>query len=69
LRLRIRNLHLYPIMTETEFLAYCKNQVSGSFTDEDMVTMLTAWGSIKFSEGYNKGLEGSIEKAGGLPAE
>lgn len=44
-------------MNETEFLEYCQSQVSGSLTNEDVITMLTAWGSIKFSEGYNKALE------------
>lgn len=54
-------------MTEIEFLEYCKNQVSGPFTDEDMVTMLTAWGSIKFSEGYNRGKEDNAGNIGGSP--
>jgi len=44
-------------MTETEFLEYCQSQVSGSFSNEDIVTMLTAWGSIKFSEGYKKAMD------------
>jgi len=56
-------------MTEIEFLEYCKNQVSGSLSDEDVVTMLTAWGSIKFSAGYNKGLEDSTGKVSDLPVE
>ena len=56
-------------MTEIEFLEYCKNQVSGSLTDEDVVTMLTAWGSIKFSEGYNKGIEANTDKGDSLPVE
>lgn len=44
-------------MSETEFLEYCQSQVSGPLTNEDVITMLTAWGSIKFSQGYNKALE------------
>jgi len=44
-------------MTENEFLVYCQNQVSGPLKDEDIVLMLTAWGSIKFTQGYNKALE------------
>jgi hypothetical protein len=54
-------------MTEIEFLEYCKKQVSGSFTDEDIITMLTAWGSIKYSEGYSKGLEDDPATATGVP--
>jgi len=54
-------------MTEVEFLAYCQNQVSGSFTDEDLVTMLTAWGSIKYAEGYSKGVEDTSGKIDGSP--
>jgi hypothetical protein len=44
-------------MNEIEFLEYCQSQISGSLTNEDIVTMLTAWGSIKFSQGYNKALD------------
>lgn len=43
-------------MTENEFLIYCQSQVSGQLNDEDIVLMLTAWGQIKFSAGYNQAL-------------
>lgn len=43
-------------MTENEFLIYCQSQVSGPLNDEDIVLMLTAWGQIKFSSGYNQAL-------------
>jgi len=43
-------------MTENEFLIYCQSQVSGSLNDEDIVLMLTAWGQIKYSSGYNQAL-------------
>jgi len=49
-------------MSEIEFLEYCQSQVSGSLTNEDIVTMLTAWGSIKYAEGYQKGLEDNSRK-------
>ncbi|WP_367865109.1 hypothetical protein [Pedobacter sp. WC2423] len=39
-------------MNETEFLDYCKSQLTGPIKDEDIITMLTAWGSIKYSQGY-----------------
>ena len=44
-------------MTENEFLIYCRSQVSGPLKDEDIVLMLTAWGSIKYTQGYNQCLE------------
>jgi hypothetical protein len=44
-------------MTEQEFLDYCKNQVNGPLKDEDIILMLTAWGGIKHSLGYNKALD------------
>ncbi|WP_160292119.1 hypothetical protein [Pedobacter lusitanus] len=44
-------------MNETEFLAYCKSQLTGPLKDEDVITMLTAWGSIKYSQGYQNALE------------
>ncbi|MGY0039732.1 hypothetical protein [Pedobacter sp. NJ-S-72] len=43
-------------MNETEFLDYCKSQLTGPLKDEDIITMLTAWGSIKYSQGYNNAL-------------
>ncbi|MCX2484597.1 hypothetical protein [Pedobacter sp. MR2016-24] len=43
-------------MTENEFLIYCQSQVSGPLNDEDIVLMLTAWGQIKYSSGYNQAL-------------
>lgn len=50
-------------MTEAEFLDYCKSQVSGTLKDEDIILMLTAWGSIKYSQGYSIALEeNGIEK-------
>jgi hypothetical protein len=47
-------------MTENEFLAYCKSQISGLLNDEDIITMLTAWGSIKYTQGYQIGLKAQI---------
>lgn len=44
-------------MTENEFLVYCQSQVSGPLKDEDIVLMLTAWGSIKYTQGYNQAVE------------
>lgn len=44
-------------MTEIEFLEYCKAQVSGELKEEDIVLMLTAWGKIKYSIGYNQALK------------
>lgn len=44
-------------MTEQEFLDYCKNQINGPLKDEDIILMLTAWGGIKHSLGYNKALD------------
>lgn len=44
-------------MTENEFLVYCQGQVSGPLKDEDIILMLTAWGSIKYTQGYNQALE------------
>ena len=41
-------------MTEKEYLQYCKNQLAGPLQDEDMITMLTAWGAINYSLGYKK---------------
>lgn len=43
-------------MTESEFLTYCQSQLSGPLKDEDIVLMLTAWGQIRFSSGYEKAL-------------
>ena len=44
-------------MTEHEFLTYCKSQISGPLKEEDIITMLTAWGSIKYTQGYQLGIE------------
>lgn len=50
-------------MTEHEFLDYCKAQVSGALKEEDVILMLTAWGSIKYAQGYEKALaDNGIEK-------
>jgi hypothetical protein len=51
-------------MTENEFLIYCQSQVSGELKDEDIVLMLTAWGSIKYTQGYNQAVseQGKEEK-------
>lgn len=46
--------YLAQIMTENDFLIYCQSQVSGQLKDEDIVLMLTAWGSIKYTQGYNQ---------------
>ncbi|WP_316789920.1 hypothetical protein [Pedobacter frigoris] len=43
-------------MTETEYLQFCKEQINGPLKDEDLITMLTAWGAINYSLGYNKAL-------------
>lgn len=44
-------------MTESEFLIYCKSQVSGPLTDEDIILMLTAWGQIKYKLGYDQAVD------------
>ncbi|MEQ7800518.1 hypothetical protein ABDJ41_11985 [Pedobacter sp. ASV1-7] len=44
-------------MTESEFLVYCQSQVSGPLKDEDIILMLTAWGSIKYTQGYNQAIQ------------
>jgi len=44
------------IMTETEYLAYCKSQITGPLKEEDLITMLTAWGTINYSLGYKTAL-------------
>ncbi len=44
-------------MTENEFLVYCQSQVSGPLKDDDIILMLTAWGSIKYTQGYNQATE------------
>lgn len=50
-------------MTEKEFLIYCQSQVSGPLKDDDIILMLTAWGQIKYSSGYNQALvENGIDK-------
>jgi len=51
-------------MTEREFLDYCKSQISGVLKDEDIITMLTAWGSIKYSQGYQIALQEHISEEG-----
>jgi hypothetical protein len=56
-------------MTEVEFFEYCQSQVSGSLKDEDIVTMLTAWGSIKFSEGYKKAMDDQADNINVLAEE
>ena len=43
-------------MTENEFVVYCQSQVNGPLKDEDIVLMLTAWGQIKYSSGYQQAL-------------
>lgn len=50
-------------MTENEFLDYCNAQVAGALKEEDIVLMLTAWGSIKYAQGYERALtDNGIEK-------
>ncbi|MBC8984620.1 hypothetical protein H9X96_02395 [Pedobacter sp. N36a] len=44
-------------MTEKEYLDYCSAQVTGALKEEDLILMLTAWGHIKFSIGYNQALK------------
>lgn len=49
-------------MNETEYLQFCKKQVNGPLNEEDLVTMLTAWGAINYSLGYKNALtENNIE--------
>ncbi len=36
-------------MTETEYLEFCKSQITGPLKEEDIITMLTAWGAINYS--------------------
>lgn len=51
-------------MTEQEFLIYCQSQVSGELKDEDIVLMLTAWGSIKYTQGYNQAVSDGAKDEG-----
>lgn len=44
-------------MTESEFLIYCKSQLSGELQDDDIILMLTAWGQISYNLGYNQALK------------
>ncbi|MBB2150672.1 hypothetical protein [Pedobacter gandavensis] len=44
-------------MTENQYLDYCKAQVNGPLKEEDLILMLTAWGHIKYSIGYNQALK------------
>ncbi|WP_157262493.1 hypothetical protein [Pedobacter sp. PACM 27299] len=44
-------------MTEKEYLDYCNAQVTGELKEEDLILMLTAWGHIKYSIGYNQALK------------
>lgn len=43
-------------MNETEYLQFCKKQVNGPLNEEDLITMLTAWGAINYSLGYKTAL-------------
>jgi hypothetical protein len=43
-------------MNETEYLQFCKKQVNGPLNEDDLVTMLTAWGAINYSLGYRTAL-------------
>lgn len=54
--------YLAQIMTENEFLIYCQSQISGPLKDEDIITMLTAWGSIKYTQGYNQALNDQAQQ-------
>lgn len=51
-------------MTENEFLDYCKAQVSGTLKDEDIILMLTAWGKIKYTIGYNQAVKDNDTELG-----
>jgi|GEM_PF-1126297 len=44
------------IMTEKEYLAYCQSQIAGPLKEEDLITMLTAWGTLNYSLGYKTAL-------------
>lgn len=44
-------------MTENQYLDYCRAQVNGPLKEEDLILMLTAWGHIKYSLGYNQALK------------
>ncbi|WP_449436725.1 hypothetical protein [Pedobacter steynii] len=43
-------------MTEIEYLEFCKKQITGPLKEEDIITMLTAWGAINYSLGYKNAL-------------
>lgn len=43
-------------MTEAEYLEFCKKQITGPLKEEDIITMLTAWGAINYSLGYKNAL-------------
>ena len=43
-------------MTEKEYLKFCQEQVEGPLKEEDIITMLTAWGAINYSLGYKNAL-------------
>lgn len=45
------------MMTETDYLQFCKAQIKGELKEEDIITMLTAWGAINYSLGYDKALK------------
>lgn len=50
-------------MTEQEYLNFCKAQLKGPLTEEDVITMLTAWGAINYSLGYKTALsDNNIEE-------
>jgi len=44
-------------MTEKEYLKFCKKQITGAMNDEDIITMLTAWGAINYSLGHKTALK------------
>lgn len=43
-------------MTEKDYLEFCQKQVEGPLQQEDLITMLTAWGAINYSLGYKTAL-------------
>jgi hypothetical protein len=54
-------------MTEKDYLQFCQKQVEGPLKEEDLITMLTAWGAINYSMGYRTALvDNNIEPAEGV---
>lgn len=59
----LSKIHVIQIMNEKEYLQFCKQQVSGELSEDDLITMLSAWGAINYSLGYKTALsDNNIEE-------